>query len=239
MQPDVYKRHIENEKNHWWFVARREIIFSQICKIKRTKKFTILDFGAGSGTNVEILTKLGNVDVYEDNNKMKIFLKNKFKKKNNVKVINKITKKYDLVLAADVVEHIKDDKKIIQNFYDFLKKDGHILITVPAFNFLYSHKDIALKHFRRYRRSNIKKLLIKRFQIKKLSYFNFLLFLPIALSILIFKIKNTKFIKFVETTPTNWINTIFKNIFLIEKYLLKFLNFPFGISIIALAKKND
>ena len=171
--------------------------------------------------------------------KWKFFWKTSLKKKNNVKVINKITKKYDLVLAADVVEHIKDDKKIIQNFYDFLKKDGHILITVPAFNFLYSHKDIALKHFRRYRRSNIKKLLIKRFQIKKLSYFNFLLFLPIALSILIFKIKNTKFIKFVETTPTNWINTIFKNIFLIEKYLLKFLNFPFGISIIALAKKND
>ena len=87
---------------------------------------------------------------------MKSFLKNKFKKTKNVRIINKIKNQYDLVLAADVVEHIKNDKQIIKNFYDFLKKDGHILITVPAFNFLFSNKDIALKHFRRYRKSNIK-----------------------------------------------------------------------------------
>ena len=239
MEPDVYQRHIENEKKHWWFVARREIIFSQICKINRKKPLSILDFGAGSGTNVEILTKLGSVDVFEDNNKMRKFLKKRFKKNKNVKIIDKINNKYDLVLAADVVEHIKNDKKTIKNFYNFLKKDGHVLITVPAFNFLFSNKDVALKHFRRYRKSNIKKLLDKKFQIKKLSYFNFFLFLPIALSILILKIKKTKFIKFAETTPTSWINAVFKNIFLMEKYLLRFFNFPFGISIIALAKKND
>ena len=188
MQPEVYKRHIENEKKHWWFEARREIIYSQISKIKKKKTFSILDFGAGSGTNVEILTKLGTVDVFEHNIRMKAFLKNKFKKNKDVRIINKIKKQYDLVLAADVVEHIKNDKRIIKSFYDFLKKDGHVLITVPAFNFLFSNKDIALKHFRRYRKSNIKKLLDKKFQIKKLSYFNFFLFLPIALSIIILKI---------------------------------------------------
>ena len=239
MESDVYKRHIENEKKHWWFVARREIIFSQLCNIKKKKIFNILDFGAGSGTNIEILTRLGNVDVYESNIKMRIFLKNKYKKNKKVKIINKIKKRYDLVLAADVVEHIKNDKQAIQNFYNFLKKNGHILITVPAFNFLFSNKDITLKHFRRYKKSNIRELLNKNFKIKKLSYFNFFLFLPIALSILILKVKKTKFIKFAETTPINWVNITFKNIFLLEKYLLRFLNFPFGISIIALAKKND
>ena len=239
MESDVYKRHIENEKKHWWFVARREIIFSQLYNIKKKKTFNILDFGAGSGTNIEILTRLGNVDVYESNIKMRIFLKNKYKKNKKVKIINKIKKKYDLVLAADVVEHIKNDKQAIQNFYNFLKKNGHILITVPAFNFLFSNKDITLKHFRRYKKSNIRELLNKNFKIKKLSYFNFFLFLPIALSILILKVKKTKFIKFAETTPINWVNITFKNIFLLEKYLLRFLNFPFGISIIALAKKND
>ena len=185
------------------------------------------------------MTKLGNVDVFESNIKMRIFLKNKYKKNKKVKIINKIKKRYDLVLAADVVEHIKNDKQAIQNFYNFLKKNGHILITVPAFNFLFSNKDITLKHFRRYKKSNIRELLNKNFQIKKLSYFNFFLFLPIALSILILKVKKTKFIKFAETTPINWVNITFKNIFLLEKYLLRFLNFPFGISIIALAKKND
>lgn len=238
MNPDVYKRHIENEKNHWWFTARREIIFSLISNFKKKKPLSILDFGAGSGTNVEILTMLGNVDVYETNVKMRDFLRFKFKRYRNVKVINKIKKKYNLVLAADVVEHIKNDKKVIKFFYNLLKKNGYVLITVPAFNFLFSNKDLALKHFRRYRKSNLENLLNKNFKIEKLSYFNFFLFIPIAISILVLKIRKTKFIKFAETTPVKLLNNILKNVFVIEKYFLKFLSFPFGISIIALAKKK-
>lgn len=238
MQQDVYKRHIKNEKKHWWFIARREIIYSLICNLNKKKPLLILDFGAGSGANIEILTKLGKVDIYETNKKMKNFLNYKFKKIKNVKIINKINKKYNLVLAADVIEHIKNDKKIIKKFCNFLKKNGHLLITVPAFEFLFSNKDVALKHFRRYNKSTLKNLLKKDFEIKKLSYFNFLLFIPIAVSILIFKLKKIKFIKFAETTPANFLNLILKNIFLIEKYLLRFLNFPLGISIIALAKKK-
>ena len=98
---------------------------------------------------------------------------------------------------------------------------------------------MALKHYRRYEKPNIENLLNKKFQIKKLSYFNFFLFIPLALSIFILKFKKKKFIKFAETTPFNFLNLILKNIFSIEKYFLRFLNFPFGVSIIAIAKKND
>ena len=238
MRQDVYKRHIKNEKNHWWFTARREIIYYLISNLKQKNPISILDFGAGSGTNVEILTKLGNVDIFETNQKMKSFLKSKFQKYNNVKIINKVQKKYNLIVAADVIEHIKDDKKVIKKFHNFLKINGHLLVTVPAFNFLFSNKDVALKHFRRYEKLNLENLLNKKFQIKKLSYFNFFLFIPLALSIFILKFKKKKFIKFAETTPFCLLNLILKNIFSIEKYFLKFFNFPFGISIIALAKKN-
>ena len=65
MRKDVYTRHIKNEKKHWWFSARREIIYSVISNLKQKESITILDFGAGSGANIEILTKLGKVDVYE------------------------------------------------------------------------------------------------------------------------------------------------------------------------------
>jgi len=239
MRKDVYTRHIKNEKKHWWFSARREIIYSVISNLKQKESITILDFGAGSGANIEILTKLGKVDVYETNTQAKNFLKTKFKNFKNVKIITKIKKKYNLIIAADVIEHIKNDKKVLKIFFNCLKKNGHLLITVPAFNFLFSSKDVALKHFRRYNKFNLKSLLKRYFKIKKLSYFNFFLFLPIAISILFYKIKRKKFIKFVETTPPNYLNFILKNIFLVEKYILRFFNFPFGISIIALAKKND
>ena len=91
-------------------------------------KLSILDFGAGSGTNIKILTKLGSVDVYEVNPKMRSFLKTKFKKKSNVRIISKITKKYNLILAADVIEHIKNDKHVINNFYKFLAYQFFLLL---------------------------------------------------------------------------------------------------------------
>ena len=114
MRQDVYRRHIKNEKNHWWFTARREIIYFLISNLRQKNPISILDFGAGSGTNVEILTKLGNVDVYETNQKNEKFSKFKFQKYNNVKIINKKCKKYNLIVAADVIEHIKDDKKVVK-----------------------------------------------------------------------------------------------------------------------------
>ena len=238
MRHDVYKRHIKNEKKHWWFGARREIIYSILFRFVKKKKLSILDFGTGSGTNIEILNKLGRVDAYEKNLKMKKFLRFKYKRFKNIKIIHKINKKYDLIIAADVIEHIKNDKQVIKKFYNFLNKNGYLLITVPAFNFLFSNKDLALKHFRRYNKLSLKKLLIKNFRIKKISYYNFFLFIPIAISILILKIKKIKFIKFAETTPKNYLNFILKKIFLVEKYFLSFLNFPFGISLIALVKKK-
>ena len=137
MRQDVYTRHIKNEKNHWWFSARREIIYSMIKKLKHKKPLSILDFGSGSGTNIETLAKLGKVDAYETNLKTKKFLKLNYKKFSNVKIISKINKKYDLILAADVIEHIKNDKKIIKDLHNLLKKKGFLLITVPAFNFLF------------------------------------------------------------------------------------------------------
>ena len=242
MEPEVYLRHIENEETHWWFKARREIICSIIKKninIKN-KKINILDFGAGSGSHVSMLNKFGCVHVYEKDEKTSNFLKEKFKKSENIKIIQPPIKKafFDLILAADVIEHIKDDEAVLKYLSDLLNKDGQMLITMPAFNFLFSNKDEILRHYRRYDKNNIQKIISKYFKIIKLSYYNFFLFLPIALTIIFFKILKINFINSVEKKPNTIFNNILYKIFCSEKYLLNFLNFPFGISLIVLAKKK-
>ena len=69
------------------------------------------------------------------------YLKKKYLKSKKVKSIQKLkNKKYDLIVAADVIEHIQNDKKAIKDLTDALKRDGKILITVPAFQFLFSKK---------------------------------------------------------------------------------------------------
>ena len=110
------------------------------------------------------------------------------------------------------------------------------MITVPAYQFLFSKKDETLGHFRRYDKKSLLKE-IYNFKLEKISYFNSLLFPLISLVTLWNKFFKVDYIKDVEKTP-NFILNKFHVIFSIESYLLKIFNFPFGISIYVLLK-ND
>ena len=240
MEAEVYLRQIKNEESHWWFKGRRKIIDSLIRRaISNKKKINILDYGSGSGTNIKMLSKYGYVYAYEKDKTTAQFLKKKFKKNKKVKVINKPKNVnfFDLIISADVIEHIKDDKNTLKYLSKLLNKNGFILITVPAYNFLFSLKDKALHHLRRYNKKTLKELILNYFKIVKLSYFNFFLFIPLAFSIIILKMLNVQFINSVEKKPHSLINKILYIFFRYEEYFLKYFNFPFGLSLIVVAKK--
>ena len=78
MQKEVYKRHINNYSNHWWFQARKKIIETVIKKNILKKNINILDFGSGSGVNVNMLSKYGHVTIYEPHLLTRNYLKKKF-----------------------------------------------------------------------------------------------------------------------------------------------------------------
>ena len=237
MNNSIFLRHIENESKHWWFKARGEIIEKTIKK-NVSNKLKILDFGSGSGTNIKILNKFGTVYVYEKNKQMREYLKKKFKIDKKITIINNLKKnKFDLILAADVIEHIKNDHLIIRTLNQILKKGGKLIITVPAFQFLYSKKDKVLRHYRRYTIYGLKKKL-NEFKILKISYFNFFLFIPLCIIILFYKIFNLQFIEKVENIPNKFINKFLYLIFRAEKLIINKINFPFGLSILSIVEKK-
>ena len=241
MDPRIYKLHIENEKEHWWYKGRREIISSIISKfVFKNNKLKILDFGAGSGANTIALSHYGEVYVYEKNENALQLLKKRFEKISDIFVLDEINENifFDLIIATDVIEHIENDDEIIKFFSKVLKNDGNILITVPAYNFLYTERDKVLGHFRRYNINTLKKKTNKYFKIIKLSYYNFFLFflsLVLFVSLKLFKIKSL--ITSPENTPNFFLNNLFYKIFASEKFFLKHINFPVGASIVCLAKK--
>ena len=134
--------------------------------------------------------------------------------------------KYDCIILADVLEHIKDDSKALKKFKKILKPYGQILITVPVQLFIFK-KDEVLKHFRRYGYNEIKNLISKNFKILRISFFNTLLFLPIAFITLIFKILKIDYIEDVENTPNKLINNLLYYIFSIELFFLKIYRLSF------------
>ena len=234
----TFSRQIKNQEKHWWFQARKKIIEQIISDINLKKKINILDFGAGSGVNLDMLRKHGLVDIHEQNKYARTAIKKKQIEIKNLYSTLKIKKNfYDLILMADVIEHVKEPKKLLANLKKCLRKDGRILITVPAYQFLFSKKDYVLNHYRRYD----KKLLrgeLKGFKIEIISYFNTFLCVPIIMMTLLNKFLKRDYIKKAETTPNLIINKLLYIIFVTEKYFIKYLNLPFGISIYVLAK-ND
>ena len=124
---------------------------------------------------------------------------------------------------------------MLKNLKKFLKKDGYILITVPAYQFLFNKKDETLGHYRRYNKRLLKSEL-SGFKIKNISYFNTFLCIPIMMITLLNKFLKRNYINKVETTPNSILNKLFYIIFVTEKYLIKYFNLPFGISIYILVK---
>ena len=163
-------------------------------------------------------------------------------KKNNIKINKSFSKlkmkknHYDFILVADVIEHIKRPKSTLLFLKKILKKNGYILITVPAYQFLFSKKDEKLGHFRRYDKKSLLNEIIN-FKVVKVSYFNTLLYPLIATITLWNKFFKIDYIKDVEKTPNLFLNNLFYIIFSIESFLLKFFNLPFGVSIYIIIKK--
>ena len=149
----------------------------------------ILEVGAGRGKIIEILAQNSEKQftLLELDKNFFDFLNNKFKSK-NIKVLEERTQnikenKFDTIFYLDVIEHIEDDRFELDTAYNLLKKNGHLIIIVPAFQILFSKFDQKVGHFRRYRKEFFKRYSDeKNLKIKKLVYFDFLGFFIILFS---------------------------------------------------------
>ena len=124
MKKNVYLRQLEFNTGHWWFESRKEVIRFFLKKKFMQKKADILDFGCGVGINFEMLKEFGKVHFYDKNKNIANQNKNRFNSNNFKHIVNleKSKKKFDLIVALDVIEHVKNDKKIIKILSNKLKK---------------------------------------------------------------------------------------------------------------------
>ena len=149
----------------------------------------ILEVGAGRGKIIEILAQNSEKQftLLELDKNFFDILNNKFNSK-NIKVLEERTQnikdnKFDTIFYLDVIEHIEDDRFELDTAYNLLKKNGHLIIIVPAFQILFSKFDQRVGHFRRYRKEFFKRYSDeKNLKIKKLVYFDFLGFFIILFS---------------------------------------------------------
>ncbi|MCK4966753.1 class I SAM-dependent methyltransferase, partial [bacterium] len=227
---------------HFWFHGRKSLIYN-FMKRFFTKNINMLEIGSGVGDVAGYLSKksidIEIADIYLDVLKMS---KEKYGFPCYQLDIEHLPFKehYDTIGIFDVLEHINQEQNVLENIHGALKKDGLLIITVPAFGFLWSYWDTVNKHKRRYTKNMLKKRLENAgFTIERTSYMFFLLS-PFTIMSRLLK-KNIKedqdslFEKELKIVPI--LNTLFYYLIKLESYLLKYFNLPFGTSVIAVARK--
>ena len=122
----------------------------------------LAEVGPGNGANLNYYYKYPKkIDLYEPNKNLYLNLKKRFKQK-NIRIFNKkfnSNVKYDTIIYLDVIEHIKNDAQEIKKAFKALKRDGYLIIAVPAFQHLYSNFDRDINHYKRYNKEDFKKIL--------------------------------------------------------------------------------
>lgn len=244
MEQYTYEILYQVEENHWWFVGRRNVILDQIaCFYQGQKNLRLLDIGCGTGIFVKSLSQYGEaigLDISSDGlhfcQQRKIFQL----VQGDGFSLPFSSDTFDILTANDLLEHIDDDTASLQEFLRVLKPGGRLFIFVPAFQFLWSLQDDISHHKRRYTSRQLSKTIeAAGFKLERITYANMLLFPVILAGRQALKVlRQFKEIKTENDLHPGWVNPFLTKIFCSELFLLRRMNFPFGVSLIAVCQKS-
>lgn len=242
MDPKAYLEMADTEERHWWFMGRRAILKSVIGTFGLPPEASILEVGSGTGGNLEMLAEFGAVKAMEMDPAARAIALRKTSGRFDVQYgrcpdeIAFVDHRFNLICMFDVLEHIDADVQTLAALKGSLARDGRMLITVPAFQWLWSVHDEFLHHKRRYSAAQLAKTITAAgLRLERLSYFNTLLF-PLAVAArLQDRILRRRGASGVAM-PGAYVNSMLHRVFGAEHLLLKKMNLPFGVSLLAVLR---
>ena len=243
MMKHTYPITFRVELSHWWYVGRRKILagfVEDICRRVTDRRPRILDVGCGTGANLIMLSKYGDaegVDVSED---ALAFCRERGLDKVKLGAGEALPYEegtFDLVTAFDVVEHMDDDLAGLREMQRVLRPGGRVLLFVPMFMFLWGLQDDVSHHRRRYRFSQLRRVLEQAgFEIERTTYANITFFLPILLTRKLMRLTGIK-AESENSINVSALNGVLGRVLGAESTVLRYLNLPFGVSGLCVAKK--
>jgi len=245
MQQHTYAIMDRVEDSHWWFVGRRAILESFLKGIVRSLRSRIenpkiLDVGCGTGANLEMLSQFGSAEGVDVSDDALDFCRQKglTVQKGLAETLPYADETFDISTALDVIEHLDEDVAGLREMHRVTKRDGYSLIFVPAFMWLWGVQDDISNHRIRYTKSQIVERIEKAgFRVERATYANFTFFAPILGGRALMKLTGIK-PESENNVNISALNGLFGSIFSAERFWLKRFGFPFGVSIVVVAKKG-
>ncbi len=244
MDVSLFRTFSEVEQHHWWFQARREIVLA-VAEGLLPDRTRVLDVGCGTGYVLERLQQRYEafgldvspvaLELCRDRGLGRIA-------RGGAEDLSSVAgSRFGGVFLLDVLEHLNDDVEALVRLREVLIPGGVVIITVPAFMFLWSPHDEVNEHRRRYTRRELSGVLTRAgFEVERTTYFNASLFPLAAVVRLGGRVLGTQGSGGLRVPPRP-LNTALRRIFAAEKRWLTRAkggcSFPFGVSLLAVGRR--
>lgn len=231
------------EEAHWWYRGRREIIRAVLDGLELPARARILDAGCGSGRNMVELAHYGTVIGAELSERAVA----KARERGAGEVVCCSLEdlpfdgnSFDLAVCLDVIEHLDDDLAALKELRRVVAPGGFLVVTVPAYQWLWSHHDVVNQHRRRYSRRRLLAVAARAgWRCERASYFNSLL-LPVAV---VARLLSRLTVKGGDRSTDLWLppkplNGLLERPLLVEAALLRRgrWSLPCGLSVLAVLR---
>ena len=245
MSPEAYLEMAETENEHWWFRGRRDVLRSILRRLPLAPRARVLEVGSGTGGNLDVLAEFGSVSGLEmDANALSMSVE-RTSGRYDLRLgrcpddIPFSDGDFDLICFLDCLEHIWDDVGTLKRMHALLAPGGLIVVTVPAYQWLWSAHDEFLHHRRRYDRASLaRRAHAAGYRIERITYFNTLLF-PLAVAARLFDRVLRRGRSSGDAVPAEPLNTLLYRIFKCESSWLVRHGLPFGVSLLAVLKADS
>ena len=229
------------ERRHFWFVGRRALVDKLLRKHTGDGARRVLDVGCGTGFMVDHLARRGYRPVGLDARPEGILAMRRAQPgalllQSEASPLPFAPGSFDAALLLDVLEHV-DDRAALREVSRALRTGGWIALSVPALPWLWSYRDQAAGHLRRYTRQSLALVLSQAgLEIAEMRYYQCLL-LPLAIATRALGRRGPR-LRDLEDWPRPIVNRIMTWINLLEVKLSDAIAWPWGSSLVAICRKG-